>query len=176
MLTIDRVSVRYGDRTAVRDVSLTVGNENGADAVTKGRGDSVTALLGPSGCGKSTLLRAVAGLEPLARGRILWDGEDLAAEPVQGGRYGRPEASQSDDEGRVGAIDGGCHGFSCAGGTADGRAEAAAWCIHRSAVRTRGGPGGRLSRGDETDGPAGRRAPFSGPPALSALPAALRRR
>lgn len=88
MLTIDRVSVRYGDRTAVRDVSLTVGNENGADAVTKGRGDSVTALLGPSGCGKSTLLRAVAGLEPLARGRILWDGEDLAAVPTHRRGFG----------------------------------------------------------------------------------------
>ena len=27
-------------------------------------------MLGPSGCGKSTLLRAIAGLEPLGRGRI----------------------------------------------------------------------------------------------------------
>lgn len=39
---------------------------------------SVLALLGPSGCGKSTLLRAIAGLEPLAAGRISWDGTDLA--------------------------------------------------------------------------------------------------
>jgi thiamine transport system ATP-binding protein len=42
----------------------------------------VVALLGPSGCGKSSLLRAVAGLEPLAAGAVLWDGADLAGTPV----------------------------------------------------------------------------------------------
>jgi thiamine transport system ATP-binding protein len=42
----------------------------------------VVALLGPSGSGKSSLLRAVAGLEPVARGSITWDGADLAGVPV----------------------------------------------------------------------------------------------
>lgn len=42
----------------------------------------VVALLGPSGSGKSSLLRAVAGLEPVARGAIAWDGVDLAGVPV----------------------------------------------------------------------------------------------
>lgn len=42
----------------------------------------VVALLGPSGSGKSSLLRAVAGLEPVARGSITWDGGDLAGVPV----------------------------------------------------------------------------------------------
>ena len=41
----------------------------------------VLAVLGPSGSGKSTLLRAVAGLQPLTRGTISWDGRDLAAAP-----------------------------------------------------------------------------------------------
>lgn len=36
------------------------------------------AVIGPSGGGKSTLLAAIAGFLPLARGRILWDGQDLA--------------------------------------------------------------------------------------------------
>jgi thiamine transport system ATP-binding protein len=48
----------------------------------------VVALLGPSGSGKSTLLRAVAGLEPLTRGRITWDGADLAGVPVHRRGFG----------------------------------------------------------------------------------------
>ena len=46
------------------------------------------SVLGPSGSGKSTLLRAVAGLEPLAAGRISWDGEDLGEVPVHRRGFG----------------------------------------------------------------------------------------
>ncbi|WP_308010029.1 ABC transporter ATP-binding protein [Isoptericola luteus] len=48
----------------------------------------IVALLGPSGCGKSSLLRAVAGLEPLAAGRVLFDGEDVAGVPVHRRGFG----------------------------------------------------------------------------------------
>ena len=48
----------------------------------------VLVVLGPSGSGKSTLLRAIAGLEPLTHGRILWDGEDLAGVPAHKRRFG----------------------------------------------------------------------------------------
>ncbi len=42
----------------------------------------ITALFGPSGCGKTTLLRAIAGLEPQARGHLkvgqaLWQDEQV---------------------------------------------------------------------------------------------------
>lgn len=62
MLSLTDVSVAYDDVPAVRHVSLDLPD------------GEVLAVLGPSGCGKSTLLRAVAGLEPLAGGRIAFDG------------------------------------------------------------------------------------------------------
>ena len=75
-LQIRNVSVRYGDLLAVDDVSMTV--EPGA----------VLALLGPSGSGKSSLLRAIAGLEPLATGEVLWDGIDLSRTKVHKRNFG----------------------------------------------------------------------------------------
>ncbi len=37
------------------------------------------AIMGPSGCGKSTLLHVIGGLAQATRGRVLLDGNDLAA-------------------------------------------------------------------------------------------------
>lgn len=39
-------------------------------------------LTGANGAGKSTLLRILAGLLPPAEGAVLWQGEDIAAEPA----------------------------------------------------------------------------------------------
>jgi sulfate transport system ATP-binding protein len=61
------VSKRFGDFTALDDVSLEVD------------GGSLTALLGPSGSGKSTLLRIIAGLEQPDTGEILISGEDATS-------------------------------------------------------------------------------------------------
>lgn len=58
MLELRRVSVDYGEGDVVRDVSLTLNeNEN-------------LCIIGPNGCGKTTLLKAVASLLPY-RGEIL---------------------------------------------------------------------------------------------------------
>ena len=70
MLTVERLTVSFGDTTAVREVSLELP-----------RGE-VLAVLGPSGCGKSTLLRAVAGLERPAAGRVLFDDVDVTGVPT----------------------------------------------------------------------------------------------
>ncbi len=75
-LEVRGVSVRYGDVMAVDDVALSV--EPG----------QVLALLGPSGSGKSSLLRAIAGLEPLASGQVLWDGSDLSRTRVHQRNFG----------------------------------------------------------------------------------------
>ena len=56
-------SRRFTEVHAVRGVSLTIGT-----------GESV-GLLGPNGSGKSTLLRCIAGVQPLAEGRVLVSGQ-----------------------------------------------------------------------------------------------------
>jgi spermidine/putrescine transport system ATP-binding protein len=64
------VTKRFGDLTAVDDLSLEIGE-----------GEFFT-LLGPSGCGKTTTLRIVAGFEEPSGGEVLIDGTEMAAIPA----------------------------------------------------------------------------------------------
>ncbi len=41
------------------------------------RHGTLLGIVGPSGCGKSTLLKAMTGIRPATRGRLLYDGKDL---------------------------------------------------------------------------------------------------
>jgi phosphate transport system ATP-binding protein len=71
-MTARGVSVFYGDKKAIDDVSIDIHREH------------VTAFIGPSGCGKSTFLRTLNRMNdtiPSARfeGRIELDGEDIYA-------------------------------------------------------------------------------------------------
>jgi len=65
LLEIRNVSRRFGDFTAVDNVSLSV------------EAGEFFTLLGPSGCGKTTLLRMIAGFDLPDSGQILLDGVDL---------------------------------------------------------------------------------------------------
>lgn len=67
-LRCSRLTVSYGDTTAVDAVDLTVAH------------GEVLALLGPSGSGKSTLLQAVAGLVESSSGEIWISGHRVADE------------------------------------------------------------------------------------------------
>jgi branched-chain amino acid transport system ATP-binding protein len=69
-LEVTALSVRYGGRRALDDLSLAVGP-----------GEIVT-LLGANGSGKSTTLRAISGLVRPAGGVIRWGGRDLGALPA----------------------------------------------------------------------------------------------
>ena len=62
MIELKGLSVGYGGRAVLRDISM---------VLTPGK---VLALLGPNGCGKSTLLKTVLRLQPKLAGEILVDG------------------------------------------------------------------------------------------------------
>jgi ABC-2 type transport system ATP-binding protein len=62
MIEIQNLTKRYGEKTAVDDVSFTV------------RPGVVTGFLGPNGAGKSTTMRAVMGLDSPTSGSAVVDG------------------------------------------------------------------------------------------------------
>ena len=75
MLKIQNLSVSYGSRRILHDISLDV------------QSGEVLALIGPNGAGKSTLIRAVSGVIPYA-GHIRPNGDNFASlSTLQRARY-----------------------------------------------------------------------------------------
>ncbi len=71
LLEIRNLSRRFGDYTAVDNISLSI------------EAGEFFTLLGPSGCGKTTLLRMIAGFDAPDAGQILLDGTDLTGVPPE---------------------------------------------------------------------------------------------
>ena len=65
VLELDRLTVRYGGVTAVRELSVEV------------RGGEIVGLIGPNGAGKSTTLHAIMGAVPVEGGDVRLSGRSV---------------------------------------------------------------------------------------------------
>ncbi len=70
MIEAHALTKRYGERTAVSDLSFTV------------RPGSVTGFLGPNGAGKSTTMRMILGLDAPTSGRVAVNGKLYPEHPA----------------------------------------------------------------------------------------------
>ena len=66
MLQVEGVSAGYGGLEVLHDLSLRVEHTE------------IVSLLGANGAGKTTFLRALSGLIPLGRGRIVFADRDIS--------------------------------------------------------------------------------------------------
>lgn len=74
MIEAQALTRRYGEFTAVRDVSFTVPD------------GEILGILGPNGAGKTTTIRMITGFLPPTDGQVTVNGHDLFAEPSRARR------------------------------------------------------------------------------------------
>jgi branched-chain amino acid transport system ATP-binding protein len=72
MLRVENLTVAYGSVQALSDVTLEVSSRG-----------VLHGIIGPNGAGKSTLMDAITGRRKPTQGRVLVDGEDITARPVE---------------------------------------------------------------------------------------------
>jgi branched-chain amino acid transport system ATP-binding protein len=70
LLEVQDVHTYYGDSYVLKGVNLKV------------EAGSVVAVLGRNGVGKTTLIRSIMGLTPARRGKIVYQGNDIARKPT----------------------------------------------------------------------------------------------
>src|SRR5437762_9785963 len=70
-ISVEQFSRTYGALTAVDDLSFEVA------------GGEIVGLIGPNGAGKTTTLRSLAGILRPSAGRLMIDGHDLVADPLE---------------------------------------------------------------------------------------------
>jgi branched-chain amino acid transport system ATP-binding protein len=71
MLRLENVQSGYGNKLAIKDVSLEIG-----------KGEIIT-LIGANGAGKSTTLMTICGVVPCRAGRILFEGKEIQKTPPE---------------------------------------------------------------------------------------------
>ncbi|MEE4021883.1 ATP-binding cassette domain-containing protein [Gordonia sp. PKS22-38] len=91
MITVENLTKRYGDHTAVDDVSF---------SCTPGQ---VTGFLGPNGAGKSTTMRIIAGLTPATSGSATVGGRAYREIPNPATQVGVLLDASAQHAGRTGA-------------------------------------------------------------------------
>ena len=70
LLEAHALTVRFGGHIAVSEVDLDVD------------GARITGLIGPNGAGKTTIFNALCGLQGLASGKVMLDGDDITRLPT----------------------------------------------------------------------------------------------
>jgi ABC-2 type transport system ATP-binding protein len=90
MITVDRLTRKYGQYTAVDDVSFTC------------KPGTVTGFLGPNGAGKSTTMRIIAGLTPPTSGSATVGGVNYVDIPNPGTQVGILLDASAQHAGRTG--------------------------------------------------------------------------
>jgi ABC-2 type transport system ATP-binding protein len=65
MLRVDSISKQYADQPVLLDVTFDI------------QAGEILGIIGPNGAGKTTLLEAVAGMLPVDKGEVRWDGKLL---------------------------------------------------------------------------------------------------
>lgn len=65
MITLTNVSKKYGNKSIIKNVSLTINKSD------------ITFIVGTSGAGKTTLLNLIGGLDKPTEGSIFFDGKDI---------------------------------------------------------------------------------------------------
>ena len=90
MITVERLTKRYGPFTAVDDVSF------------EAKAGLVTGFLGPNGAGKTTAMRIMSGLTPATSGTATVLGKPYAALPNPGRHVGLLLDASAQHAGRTG--------------------------------------------------------------------------
>jgi polar amino acid transport system ATP-binding protein len=92
LLSVDRLTKRFGDRTAVSECSL---------AIAQGE---IVVIIGPSGCGKTTFLRCINHLEHPTSGLVYLHDEPIGVELLDGRWTPLSEARLARQRQRIGFV------------------------------------------------------------------------